>query len=204
MLTISSPKIGNEISNSQYQSAISDINSISATDNTINYQHMDDTYISGNLVRVALPSFIKETNPSIEVESSPTVTPTAASLASTILKHSGFKVPLLVHVNRWLQLGLIALCALAVLAYSLDVIISHDVMLRQEQARRLSEQNAELSARLLKSISFQGIQESVLGQGMGPTNLHVADEVLIAREIPPVQVLSFKPRKHHLPLLSGY
>ncbi len=108
------------------------------------------------------------------------------------------------HINRLLQVGLIVLSSLAVLAYSLDVIISRNVMLRQEQARRLSEQNAELSARLLKSISFQDIQESVLGQGSGPANLHVADEVLIAREVPPVAIVPFKPRKHHLPLLSGY
>lgn len=207
MLTINSPKIGNEISDSLYLSAISNVSSRSATDNINDYQHMDGAYITGNVVRVSpinLPGFISETNFSTDDVSLQENLPTAPSLAPSILKRSGFKVPLLVHVNRWLQLGLIALCGLAVLAYSLDVIISHDVMLQQEQARRLSEQNAELSARLLKSISFQGIQESVLGQGMGPANLHVADEVLIAREVPPVEVLPFKSRKHHLPLLSGY
>ncbi len=117
---------------------------------------------------------------------------------------SSFKVPFLVRANRLLQVGLIALCAIVVLAYSLDVIMSHDVMLRQEQVRRLSEQNSELSARLLKSISFQGIQKSVLGHGSGPCNLRVAEEVLIAKEVPPVQFSPFKPGKHHLPLLSGY
>jgi len=180
---------------------------MSTADNTYSYQHMDNTYVTGNVVRVApisLPAFIKETSPASVAQNLKASSIAAPSLAPAIPARSGFKVPLLVRVNRWLQVGLIVLCGLAVLAYSLDVIISHDVMLRQEQARRLSEQNAELSARLLKSISFQGIQESVLGQETGPTNLHVADEVLIAREVPPVEVLPFKPRKHHLPLLSGY
>ena len=218
MLTINNTKTSNEYS-SQNLAATGDFGikygdtspldmaPISMTDNTYNYQHLDSTYVSGNVVRVApinLPSFIKETVPSGPEEKLIAKSLVSSSSVPAASLYSGFKVPLLVNVNRWLQLGLIALCGLALLAYSLDVIISHDVMKRQEQVRRLSEQNAELSARLLKSISFQGIQESVLGQGMGPANLHVADEVLIAREVPPVATLPFKPTKHHLPLLSGY
>jgi hypothetical protein len=180
---------------------------MSMTDNKYNYQHIDNTYVTGNVVKVAsisLPAFIKETNP-LSIKEKSKVRPSALPFsAPEVPAGSTFKVPLPVHINRILQVGLIVLSGLAILAYSLDVIISHDVMQKQEQARRLSEQNAELSARLLKSISFQGIQESVLGQGTGPTNLHVADEVLIAPEVPPVEILPFKPSKHHLPLLSGY
>jgi len=172
-------------------------------------QYMSAAYTTGNVVRsisVGLPAFIKETTPFSIEEKSIVIPPAAPSSAPANPIRSTFRVPLPIHVNRLLQVGLVALCTLAMLAYSLDVIISHDVMLRQEKARRLGEQNAELSARLLKSISFQDIQESVLGQSIGPANLnlHVADEVLIAREVPPVKITSFKPAKHHLPLLSGY
>jgi len=181
----------------------SDIASISAVNSNNDYQHMDDSYITGNVVKtsvISLPSFIHESEPSTigEKANQP------KTVAEEIPFRSTFRVPLPVHVNRLLQVGLVLLCLLAILTYSIDVILSHDVMLRQDKARRLSEQNAELSARLLKSISFRGIQESVLGQGTGPANLHVPDEVLIAKEVPPVKVKPFKPRKHHLPLLSGY
>ena len=184
-----------------------DIASMSMTDNPYNYQPVDSAYVTGNVVKVApvgLPTFIKETNSASAEPKSKSRPKIGPSLKPEVPVRSTFKVPLPVHVNRLLQVSLIVLCGLAVLAYSLDVIISHDVTLRQDKARRLSEQNAELSARLLKSISFQGIQESVLGQGAGPVNLHVPDEVLIAREVPPVQVSPLKPRKHHLPLLSGF
>ncbi|MBI4532375.1 MAG: hypothetical protein HY711_00390 [Candidatus Melainabacteria bacterium] len=127
------------------------------------------------------------------------------------LQHSQFKpylvptrksrtTPLIVRVNYVLRTTLVALCGLAILGYGLDVAVSNDVGRLQEQARRLSEQNTELSAQLLRVISFQGIQDSVLGR----FGLRVPDKVLIAKEIQPYPLTAFTPQKHHLPLLAGY
>ena len=107
---------------------------------------------------------------------------------------------LIVRVNHALRTTLVALCGLAILGYGLDVAASNDVGRLQEQARRLSEQNTELSAQLLRVISFQGIQDSVLGR----FGLRVPDKVLIAKEIQPYPLMPFAPQKHHLPLLAGY
>jgi hypothetical protein len=105
-----------------------------------------------------------------------------------------------VQVNRLLQLALVVFCALAVVGYGLDVAVSNDVIKQQEQARRLSEQNSELSAQLLKAISFQGIQENALGR----VGLRVPEQVMIVKEVPPVKVPPFRSTRHYLPLMSGY
>lgn len=110
------------------------------------------------------------------------------------------RAPLLVKVNRALKTTLIALCGVAVLGYGLDVAASHDVGKMQEQARRLSEQNTELSAQLLRVISFQGIADSALGR----FGLRVPEQVIIVKEVQPYPLVPFQPQKHHLPLLSGY
>lgn len=110
------------------------------------------------------------------------------------------KAPLVVRANRALSTLLVALCGLAILGYGLDVAASNDVGKLQEQARRLSEQNTELSAQLLKVISFQGIQDSVLGR----FGLHVPEQVLILKEVQPYSTPAFEPQKHHLPLMAGY
>src|SRR5271154_1479518 len=110
------------------------------------------------------------------------------------------RAPLLVKVNRLLKTTLITLCGLAILGYGLDVASSNDVGKLQEQARRLSEQNTELSAQLLRVISFQGIQDSALGR----FGLRVPEQVLIVKEVQPYPLVSFQPQKHHLPLLAGY
>jgi hypothetical protein len=115
-------------------------------------------------------------------------------------KRSARKAPLMVRINRLLQIALLACCGLALVGYGLDVTVSTDVVRMQEQARRLSEQNSELSAELLKSISFQGIQESALGK----VGLRVPDKVVIAPEVQPVKAPPFKPSKYYLPLMSGY
>lgn len=117
---------------------------------------------------------------------------------------AGFKAPLLMRINRTLQVALIILSVIAVVAYSIDVIMSRNLTIAQEKARRLSEQNCELSAKLLKAISFQDIQESVLGHSARQSNLKVPDEVLIAAEIPSVKYKAPLPAKHHLPLMAGY
>lgn len=110
------------------------------------------------------------------------------------------QAPLLVKVNRALRAVLIGMCGLAILGYGLDVATSNDVGKLQEQARRLGEQNTELSAQLLKVISFQGIQDSVLGR----FGLRVPEQVIIVKELAPYPMQKFKPQKHHLPLMSGY
>lgn len=110
------------------------------------------------------------------------------------------RAPLLVKVNRVLRTVLIALCGVAILGYGLDVAASNDVGKLQEQARRLSEQNTELSAQLLRVISFQGIQDSVLGR----FGLRVPEQVLIVKEVQPYPLTSYQPQRHHLPLLAGY
>lgn len=113
---------------------------------------------------------------------------------------SGRQPHWLIKINRSLRTLLIALCGLAILGYGLDVAASHDVSKTQEQARRLSEQNTELSAQLLRAISFQGIQSNVVGKA----GLRVPEHVIIVKEVEPSPVKPFKPRKHYLPLMSGY
>ncbi len=109
-------------------------------------------------------------------------------------------VPFLVKINRILRAVLVACCGLAILGYGLDVAASSEVSKLQEQARRLGEQNTELSAQLLRAISFQGIQASVVGRA----GLRVPERVIIAKEIKPLYVKPFRARKHFLPLMSGY
>lgn len=110
------------------------------------------------------------------------------------------KIPFLVQANRTLRTLLVALCGTAILGYGLDVAASNDVGNLEEQARRLNEQNSELSAKLLKAISYQDIQKSVTGL----LGLCVPDHVVIVSEVPPPKVPTFIARKHQLPVMSGY
>jgi hypothetical protein len=128
----------------------------------------------------------------------PEASPYLVSLPA--IRRSARKAPLVVQANRLLQIALVASCAIALCGYGFDVAVSNDVVRLQEQARRLSEQNAELSAKLLKTISFQGIQESTLGS----VGLRVPEQVLIVKEVPPVKVPPFKASRNYLPLMSGY
>lgn len=117
-----------------------------------------------------------------------------------VTQRSARKAPLVVQLNRFLQILLLVFCSLALIGYGMDVAVSKDVIRLQEQARRLSEQNSELSAQLLKAISFQGIQESSLGA----VGLRVPEQVMIVKEVAPVKVPPFKSTRHFLPLMSGY
>jgi hypothetical protein len=119
---------------------------------------------------------------------------------STVPQHKGRRAPLVVRFNRALRTVLVAFCGLAVVGYGFDVAASNDVGKLQDQARRLNEQNSELSAQLLKAISFQGIQDSVLGR----FGLRVPEQVLIAKEVPTPEVPQFEPTKHHFPIMTGY
>ena len=110
------------------------------------------------------------------------------------------RAPLVVRANRTLRTVLVAFCGIAIVGYGLDVAASNDVGRAQEQSRRLNEQNTELSAQLLRAISFQGIQDNVLGR----FGLRVPEQVIIAAEVKPPAVPTFKAGKHHLPIMSGY
>jgi len=108
--------------------------------------------------------------------------------------------PLVVRFNRALRTVLVAFCGLAIVGYGFDVASSSDVGRLQDQAKRLNEQNSELSAQLLKAISFQGIQDSALGR----TGLRVPEQVLIVPEAAAPGVPQFEQTKHHFPVMSGY
>ena len=110
------------------------------------------------------------------------------------------RAPVIVRVNRLLRTLLVTFCGLALLGYGLDVAASSEVGKLQGQARRLSEQNTELSAQLLRAISFQGIQANVVGRA----GLRVPEHVLIVKEVQPPVVRHFKPTRYYLPLQSGY
>ncbi|SRR5579885_2090712 len=110
------------------------------------------------------------------------------------------KAPLLVRANRALQVVLVAMCGAAICSYGLDVVVSNDVGKLQEQARRLSEQNSEISAQLLKSISYGKIQDNVVGR----CGLRVPEHVVVVKETAAPQAIAYKMHKDHLPLMSGY
>ena len=118
----------------------------------------------------------------------------------TVPQRQSRRAPLVVRLNRALRTVLVAFCGVAIVGYGFDVAASAEVGKLQDQAKRLNEQNSELSAQLLKSISFQGIQDSVLGR----FGLRVPEQVMIVNEVTPPQVPQFEATKHHLPIMSGY
>ncbi|MBY0358431.1 MAG: hypothetical protein K2W82_10560 [Candidatus Obscuribacterales bacterium] len=159
---------------------------MSAVPNVINAEPWETRSASDSL-----PSVVAKNNSSrISIDSLPDWTP----------RISHRQAPILVKTNRILRALLIGCCGLAILGYGLDVASSADISKLQEQARRLSEQNTELSAQLLKSISFQGIQANVVGRA----GLRVPERVLIVKEIKPAATKPYKARKHFLPIMSGY
>ena len=119
---------------------------------------------------------------------------------STVPTPKTRRAPILIRANRALRTVLVALCGIAILGYGLDVAASNDAGRLQEQARRLNEQNSELSSQLLKAISFQGIQDNALGH----FGLSVPEQVIIVKEVPPVALSKFNPNKHPYPIMSGY
>jgi hypothetical protein len=162
---------------------------------------------------VALPTFPRSAQNSVDKTSRPGrqlnaaagrtihVAPTRPQLVPQIVPTpQGRRTPLVVRANRALRTVLVALCGVAILGYGLDVASSHDVGKLQDQARRLNEQNSELSAQLLKAISYQGIQENVLGK----FGLQTAQHVIMAHEVPPPKVPVFKGNKHGFPVMAGF
>ncbi len=124
----------------------------------------------------------------------PAYRPTASAAANQR------RLPLLVAANRLLGTILIAVCGIALVGYGLDVAFSSQVGSLQQQARRLAEQNTELSAQLLKVISFQGIQDSALGR----FGLRVPDQVAMVDAVDAGPLPEFKRRRTFLPLMAGY
>lgn len=134
------------------------------------------------------------------VYSAPQARPHLVPVAAPTPERDTRKAPLMVRVNQVLRTSLIAFCGIAIVGYGLDVARTNDVTRLQEQARRLSEQNSELSAQLLRAISFEGIQDSVVGRH----GLQVPEQVLIVKEVAAPKMTTFKSNKHSLPIMSGY
>ena len=143
---------------------------------------------------VALPQFPSRQKTLVTMPARPYVVPSA------VPRRVSRRAPLMVRCNRALRTILVGMCGLAILGYGFDVATSNDVSRLQEQARRLSEQNSELSAELLRAISFQGIQESVVGR----FGLRVPEQVIVVKESPAPKMAMFKPNKYQLPIISGY
>ncbi len=115
--------------------------------------------------------------------------------------------PLLVKANRVMQTVLVGLCGVAIFAYGFDVVVSHDVGAQQDLARRLSEQNSELSAQLLKTISYGELQNGLNSCSealVGRSGLRVPDQVQVIKAITPPTVKTFSAQRHHLPIMTGY
>ncbi len=110
------------------------------------------------------------------------------------------RLPLLVKANHFLWVLLSVASVVVLCGYGLDVTVTGEVGKLQEHARRLKEENTELSAQLLRTISFQGIQDNAPGR----FGLSVPEQVLIVKEAPSPQVQVFKPQTHCLPMLAGY
>jgi len=156
---------------------------------------MDTDTWNANSISVTLPPMVART----EKVAEPSTTSFSELPEWTPRLHNRH-VPLLVKINRILRGILVTCCGFALLGYGLDVAASADLSKLHMQARRLSEQNTELSAQLLRAISFQGIQANVVGKA----GLRVPERVIIAKEVKPQPVLEYKARRHFLPLQSGY
>jgi hypothetical protein len=126
---------------------------------------------------------------------------TAEPAISDWSSHRARRVSILMRINRLLRAVLITFCGVTLLGYGLDVASSSEVAKLQEQARRLDEQNTELSAQLLRAISFQGIQANVVGHA----GLRLPEHVIIVKDVQPPVVPPFSPNRYYLPLgVVGY
>lgn len=144
--------------------------------------------------------------PRIE-QNQPTKRPHLVAIESPEQEKKKRQSPVLVRANRALQTVLVGLCGIAILAYGFDVVASHDVGAMQDQARRLSEQNSELSAQLLKTISYGELQNGLNSCSealVGRSGLRVPDQVQVIKAITPPTVKAFSAQRHHLPIMTGY
>ncbi|MEZ4534959.1 MAG: hypothetical protein R3D26_08150 [Cyanobacteriota/Melainabacteria group bacterium] len=106
---------------------------------------------------ISLPISTFQTN-AVPATPPPSPKPHLVPLESPGKRKSSRRIPFLVRVNKAIQTGLVALCGLAICAYGLDVVVTHDVSKLQEQARRLSERNSELSAPVVEINSYGELQ----------------------------------------------
>ena len=169
---------------------------------SVNY----DSKTNGSLALVDLPTFSRIDTQDIELEKikDPMLKQIyldSSSLNENVLEEIQFKKQFkLAQVNNQLLRFLQLLCVLCVVFYSIDVFSTYDVSKLEEKTRRIVEQNCELSAKLLKIVSFQGIQDNLVGR----FGLCVPENVIIANTKVKTKIPKVKPRVHFAPIISGY
>lgn len=156
-----------------------------------------DEYLNGSAVIDAGKS-LKAGLPTLDLPFGPGISETSEPAWQE--HKSRRKQHTIVRINKLLRAALIAICGLAVVGYGFDVVSSNEITKLQAQARRLGEQNTELSAQLLHVISFQGIQDTAPSR----TGLRVPEQVLIVKEVPPAPFEPYQATKHNLPIMAGY
>ncbi len=162
--------------------------------------------VDGALALVDLPSFNKTKAGEIDLESIRDpylrrIYLKKGLINENILEENRFKKHFgLAKINNQLLKLLQFACVLVILIYGLDVVTTSDVSKLEEKTRRIVEQNCELSAKLLKVVSFQGIQENLVGR----FGLRVPENVIIVKEISGFKLSQAKSRIHYVPVISGY
>ncbi len=162
--------------------------------------------IDGSLALIDLPNFNKPSESGIDLETIRDpylrrIYLKTGLINENILAENKFKKHfILAQFNKNLLNLLQIACIVVILLYGLDVVTTADVSKLEEKTRRIVEQNCELSAKLLKVVSFQGIQENLVGR----FGLRVPENVIIAKELPNPQIPIYKPRIHYMPIISGY
>ncbi len=162
--------------------------------------------IDGSLALIDLPNFNKPSESGIDLETIRDpylrrIYLKTGLINENILAENKFKKHfILAQFNKNLLNLLQIACIVVILLYGLDVVTTADVSKLEEKTRRIVEQNCELSAKLLKVVSFQGIQENLVGR----FGLRVPENVIIAKELPNPQMPIYKPRIHYMPIISGY
>ncbi len=162
--------------------------------------------IDGSLALIDLPNFNKPSESGIDLETIRDpylrrIYLKTGLINENILAENKFKKHfILAQFNKNLLNLLQIACIVVILLYGLDVVTTADVSKLEEKTRRIVEQNCELSAKLLKVVSFQGIQENLVGR----FGLRVPENVIIAKELPNPQIPIYKPRIHYMQIISGY
>ncbi len=162
--------------------------------------------VDGALALVDLPNFNKTKACEIDLESIRDpylrrIYLKKGLINENILEENRFKKHFgLAKINNHLLKLLQIACVLVILIYGLDVVTTSDVSKLEEKTRRIVEQNCELSAKLLKVVSFQGIQENLVGR----FGLRVPENVIIVKEISGFKLSQAKSRIHYVPVISGY
>ncbi|MCW5824848.1 MAG: hypothetical protein KIT34_18770 [Cyanobacteria bacterium TGS_CYA1] len=199
-----SPYIGVQERKNSHRSQV-----VALSYNVVSGEAETDNAIASNNSFVAFPTSI--TNAAVAPVVVPEVEqikrPHLVAIESPEQEKKKRQSPLLVKANRAMQTVLVGLCGIAILAYGFDVVASHEVGAQQDLARRLSEQNSELSAQLLKTISYGELQNGLNSCSealVGRSGLRVPDQVQVIKAITPPTVKTFSAQRHHLPIMTGY